>query len=484
MGNRTSLTSTGSENYTTEYVYDDNNRLITETKSAGADGNVTSYTYDANGNTLTKSVVDGENGISGTTYEYNLIGQQTKSTTNGKSVCYSYNAQGIRTAKVTSNRYTSYYLDAANVAAEDVNGNITSYIRGINLIASISEGGTYYYTFNAHGDVVGLMNESNQLAKSYDYDAFGVEKNPSSEDSNPFRYCGEYYDVETGTYYLRARYYDPRIGRFTQQDKVNYVKNKLPNGNEVIDPLSLNLYVYCVNSPLMLCDLSGLSPELTQIVQGALMIGIGVLSVAAVVATGGTAAPVIAAGYATFASAGVVVAVQGASEITEAVTGNNPVKNFTGECIYNGLTNVSLGVIAFEISALSFTGNITSNNTLSPLENANFAQKTYSNTFSKEGIRIYSEAAGKPIKTVQDLSKSIINGEIKIQDIQINYINRDGNTLILNTRSAQALVQAGIPRDQWNAVNMTGNELYEKMLTEQLARNNLTSTGISNVIPK
>lgn len=155
-GNRTSLTSTGSENYTTEYVYDDNNRLLTETKSAGANGNVTSYTYDANGNTLTKSIVDGENGISGTTYEYNLIGQQTKSTTNGISVCYSYNAQGTRTAKVTSNRYTSYYLDAANVAAEDVNGELTSYIRGINLVASISEGGTYYYTFNAHGDVVGL----------------------------------------------------------------------------------------------------------------------------------------------------------------------------------------------------------------------------------------------------------------------------------------------------------------------------------------
>ncbi len=77
---------------------------------------------------------------------------------------------------------------------------------------------------------MGLMNESNQLAKSYDYDAFGVEKNPLDEDSNPFRYCGEYYDTETGTYYLRARYYDPRIGRFTQQDKVNYVKNKLPNG--------------------------------------------------------------------------------------------------------------------------------------------------------------------------------------------------------------------------------------------------------------
>ena len=69
--------------------------------------------------------------------------------------------------------------------------------------------------------------------------------------------------TETGTYYLRARYYDPRIGRFTQQDRVNYVKNKLPNGSEVIDPLSLNLYVYCANSPILYQDPEGNSFELT-----------------------------------------------------------------------------------------------------------------------------------------------------------------------------------------------------------------------------
>lgn len=39
-------------------------------------------------------------------------------------------------------------------------------------------------------------------------------KNPDPNDSNVFRYCGEYFDKETGTYYLRARYYDPAIGRF------------------------------------------------------------------------------------------------------------------------------------------------------------------------------------------------------------------------------------------------------------------------------
>lgn len=179
-------------------------------------------------------------------------------------------------------------LDAANVAAEDVNGNITSYIRGINLVASISGNETYYYTFNAHGDVVGLMNESNQLAKSYDYDAFGVEKNPSDEDSNPFRYCGEYYDVETGTYYLRARYYDPRIGRFTSEDTHWNTSNKIYGDNpqkinEREDALGLktysyapqisavvqigNLYVYAVGNPVMYVDEDG---EMAKLVKAAI----------------------------------------------------------------------------------------------------------------------------------------------------------------------------------------------------------------------
>ncbi|MBQ8526257.1 MAG: hypothetical protein IJ460_06050 [Clostridia bacterium] len=35
---------------------------------------------------------------------------------------------------------------------------------------------------------------------------------------NPIKYAGEYYDDELGMYYLRARYYDPQIGRFISRD--------------------------------------------------------------------------------------------------------------------------------------------------------------------------------------------------------------------------------------------------------------------------
>jgi len=111
------------------------------------------------------------------------------------------------------------------------------------------------------------------------------------------------------------------------------------------------------------------------------------------------------------------------------------------------------------------------------LVNANFAQKTYSLRFSVEGQRIYSNIAGVPIKTVDDLATALEKGLITPSDVPIDYIIRDGNVLILNTRSAHALLKARIPRNLWNAVNRTSVVLFESMLDGQLKNNGLTSTG-------
>jgi len=104
------------------------------------------------------------------------------------------------------------------------------------------------------------------------YDAFGVEIDPDEDDTNPFRYAGQYYDTETGTYYLRARYYDPATGRFTQQDSWDYSDPK--------DPLSLNLYVYCYGNPVRYVDLTG-----NFAIEGAIALGIGVFALLALAAT-------------------------------------------------------------------------------------------------------------------------------------------------------------------------------------------------------
>ena len=104
------------------------------------------------------------------------------------------------------------------------------------------------YSQNAHGDVVNLTDADGEIVKSYTYDAFGVEKNIDDADTNVFRYCGEYYDSESGTIYLRARYYNPSTGRFISRDSY---------AGSVSDPLSLDLYTYCHNNPVIGTDPSG-----------------------------------------------------------------------------------------------------------------------------------------------------------------------------------------------------------------------------------
>jgi RHS repeat-associated protein len=173
-----------------------------------------------------------------------LIGVQNVAGTHS----YIYRPDGLRNSKTFNGTTIKHVWDGQNISLEmDDSGNIIDiYTRGINLIKSVANG---YYLYNAHGDVVQLTDANGVVTKSYNYDAFGNERNPDTTDANPFRYCGEYFDKETGTIYLRSRYYDPAIGRFTQQDAWGYANPS--------DPLSLNLYTYANNNPIMYMDSSG-----------------------------------------------------------------------------------------------------------------------------------------------------------------------------------------------------------------------------------
>ena len=113
----------------------------------------------------------------------------------------------------------------------------------------------------------------------------------------------------------------------------------------------------------------------------------------------------------------------------------------------------------------------------SPIENANYAQTSYGPKFSKTGKSIYTELVGKPIDTLDDLVNAIKDGTINPSAIPVEYIVRDGNVLILNTRTAHVLTKAGIDRTAWNIINKTGNPISEELLTNPLIHNKLTSLG-------
>ena len=81
------------------------------------------------------------------------------------------------------------------------------------------------------------------MENRYAYDAFGNMLGQEEAFPNRILYAGQLYDQETGQYYLRARYYNPTIGRFSQED--TYWGD------------GLNLYAYCANNPVRYFDPSG-----------------------------------------------------------------------------------------------------------------------------------------------------------------------------------------------------------------------------------
>lgn len=228
-GNRTHMNNAGT---VTTYTYDANNRLLSETTGE----ETTAYTYDANGNTLTAG---------NKTYTYNVRGQQTGYTDGTVTASYAYNLSGLRSAKTVGGATKYFVYNGMNIVYEYDDSGETLYYYGLNRTHN-SDGEIYVY--NAHGDVVQLVKD-NAVTVSYTYDAFGNLINTVGTSDNAFLYCGEYFDAETETYYLRARYYNPANGRFTQQDAWGYM--------DANDPLSLNLYTYCNNNPIMYVDPSG-----------------------------------------------------------------------------------------------------------------------------------------------------------------------------------------------------------------------------------
>ncbi|GFI24837.1 tRNA nuclease WapA [Lachnospiraceae bacterium] len=90
--------------------------------------------------------------------------------------------------------------------------------------------------------------EKDQVRNHYAYDVWGNATTCEEIVENRFRFNGQQYDPITQQYYLRARFYNPVIGRFTQEDTYR--------GD------GLNLYAYCSNSPLLYRDLNGLEKEI------------------------------------------------------------------------------------------------------------------------------------------------------------------------------------------------------------------------------
>ena len=93
------------------------------------------------------------------------------------------------------------------------------------------------------GSTTHIVDEAGQVQNRYEYDAWGNITVQEEAVPNRFKYTGQQLDPVTQQYYLRARFYNPVIARFTQEDTYR--------GD------GLNLYAYCANNPVYYADPTG-----------------------------------------------------------------------------------------------------------------------------------------------------------------------------------------------------------------------------------
>lgn len=252
---------------TINYLYNEQNRLqcVKKTLENGKEEDIYYY-YDNNGNLTCKVnetlnpinedeyVLDANTSLSNTSnvtfYNYDLWNQLAETHQGDIHAYYKYNAEGFRVEKLVNSIITRYLYEYDRVVLEvDEKGNqIGKNVYGTNLLTRSVEQDTYYYMYNGHGDVTALISEDGTIAATYYYDAFGNIISETGRADNNVKYSGYQHDDETGLYYLNARYYDSTIARFLTEDTYQGQAN---------DPLSLNLYTYCVNNPITYYDPTG-----------------------------------------------------------------------------------------------------------------------------------------------------------------------------------------------------------------------------------
>jgi len=228
-GNRTTMTVNGTP---TSYTYDDADQM---TQAVG-----TSYTYDANGN-QTSGGSD--------TFSYDYENRLTQTTVAGTTSSFTYNGLGLRVSKTVGGNTTDYvWSNAGSLPVVLYDGDY--YVYGLGLIAKTdSQNSQLYYLADGLASTTGLTDGQGSVVGTYTYDVFGAIRSETGGQANDYRFTGQQLDVASDLYYLRARYYDPEIGRFLTED---------PFGGFLASPQSLNRYPYSVNDPVNLLDPWGL----------------------------------------------------------------------------------------------------------------------------------------------------------------------------------------------------------------------------------
>jgi len=218
------------------YTYDPEGNLVARTRIDGTE--TVAYAWDHRNRLTSVTYTDGQNTVTETvTYTYDVFDRRIAKTvtigTNTTEERYVWDGQNL-----------VLVLDGSGVTHRIVTGPV---IDQVLADETASTHAVQWFLADHEGsvrDVLGLVSQTWTVVSHVTYTSFGVAD--ASGDMPRFGFAGREFDGETGLYYNRLRYYDPRTARFLSAD---------PSGFRGGDA---NLYRYVGNSPLDATDPMGL----------------------------------------------------------------------------------------------------------------------------------------------------------------------------------------------------------------------------------
>jgi RHS repeat-associated protein len=264
-GNRTgSGYSTGDDNQLltdaqSSYQYDLNGNLIRRTNTAT--GAVTEYSYDHRDRLTTIRFRGSSSGpvTKQVNFDYDALNRRVAQSVdnNGDNIADEseyYVNDGLRSAREGAGDMLLLRLDSSgNVASRYLYGAAIDEILAEENIHPVTQASDVLWSLGDHigsiRDVVRYNPATNttQVANHLFYDAFGNIVSESDVNlEHRFAFTGREWDEEIDLQYNRARYYDPKMGRWISKDPLGF------------DAGDMNLYRYVGNQATVIVDPSGL----------------------------------------------------------------------------------------------------------------------------------------------------------------------------------------------------------------------------------
>jgi RHS repeat-associated protein len=246
-----------------------------------------------------------------TTLAYDADSQLIQVSTNSASTQLSYDWDGRRIERSGSAQQTVEFLDDGYECIRGV-CDAAILVQGKRL-AAVGRKVVEYYHLDDLGSVRVVSDGNGSKNSLLTYASFGMANGTTKV--TQARFAGNEFDGATNLYYVGARYFDPRIGRFITPEKMLFHGDRSRRWNE---------YSYALNNPLSWRDANGYDAERTgwnRAAAGGLMIVAGGAGLALTPFTGGmslvaafeivggiTAGMTISAGIATLTIGGIEAA--------------------------------------------------------------------------------------------------------------------------------------------------------------------------------